>query len=162
MAAGDDRKFLDAGMFIGAILRGDPRHAEAYPLVEAARRGDFPACTSVGILSEVYAALTWVGAAPPHTSADAARSVRELVEPPSAIEVLRDGLEVSLLHLRLAETHNLTARRIHDARHAATALHDSVTCVYTYDPDDWRDFLADGIVIVGPPSTLTSLALARS
>ena len=151
MDPGDDRKFLDAGMFIGAILLGDPRHAEAYPLVEAARRGDFDACTSVGILSEVYAALTWAGAVTLHTPADAARSVRELVEPPSAIEVLRDGLEVSLLHLRFGEMHNLTARRIHDARHAATALHNGVTYVYTYDHDDWRDFLADGIVIVGPP-----------
>ena len=120
MDPNDDCKFLDAGMFIGAVLLGDPRHAEAYPLVEAARRGEFRACTSAGILSEVYAALTWAGATAPHTPADAAHSVRELVEPPSAIEVLQDGLEVSLRHLRLAEAHNLTARRIHDARHAAT------------------------------------------
>jgi predicted nucleic acid-binding protein len=80
------------------------------------------------------------------------------VEPPSAIEVLQDGFEVSLLHLQLAERHHLTARSIHDARHAATALHNNVTHVYTYDPADWHDFLADGIVIVGPPSTLAALA----
>jgi predicted nucleic acid-binding protein len=30
---------FDAGMFIGALLRGDPRHIEARQLVEAARRG---------------------------------------------------------------------------------------------------------------------------
>ena len=158
MSGNPDREFLDAGIFIGAILLGDPRHAEAYPLVEAARLGDTRACTSVGILSEVYAALTWIGAVKPHTPAEAARSVRELVEPPSAIEVLGDGLEVNLLHLRLAEMHNLTARRIHDARHAATALHSGVTRVCTYDPDDWHDFVTDGIVLVGPPSTLTRLA----
>ncbi len=59
MIPADERKFLDAGIFIGAILLGDPRHSEAYPLVEAARRGDFR--SSVGVLSEVYAALTWTG-----------------------------------------------------------------------------------------------------
>jgi predicted nucleic acid-binding protein len=156
MTPAGDQHFLDAGIFIGAILLGDPRHSEAYPLVEAARRGDFRSCTSVGVLSEVYGALTWTGSATPHTPADAARSVRELVEPPSAIEVLQDGFEVSLLHLQLAERYRLTTRRIHGARHAATALH-NVTRVYTYDPADWH-FLAEGIIIVGPPSTLAALS----
>ena len=32
----DDRVLFDAGMFIGALLKNDPRHAEARPLVEAA------------------------------------------------------------------------------------------------------------------------------
>jgi predicted nucleic acid-binding protein len=158
----DERHFLDAGVFIGAILLGDPRHSEAYPFVEAARRGDYRSCTSVGVLSEVYGALTWTGAVKPHSPADAAQAVRELVELPSAIEVLQDGFEVSLLHLQLAERHHLTARRIHDARHAATALHNNVTRVYTYDPADWNDFLADGIVIVGPPSTLAVVTPTQS
>ncbi len=73
----DERHFLDAGVFIGAILLGEPRHSEAYPFVEAARRGDFRSCTSVGVLSEVYGALTWTGAVTPHTPADAAQAVRE-------------------------------------------------------------------------------------
>ena len=162
MIPADERHFLDAGIFIGAILLGDPRHSEAYPLVEGARRGDFRSCTSVGVLSEVYGALTWTGAITPHTPTDAARTVRELVELPSAIEVLQDGFEVSLLHLQLAERHHLTARRIHDARHAATALHNDVTRVYTYDLTDWNDFLADGIVIVGPPSTLAAVTPSQS
>ena len=59
-----ERVFLDAGLFIGALLAGDPRHAEARGIVEAARRGELAACTSVGVLAEVYAALTWVGALP--------------------------------------------------------------------------------------------------
>jgi predicted nucleic acid-binding protein len=37
--------FLDAGIFIGALLSGDSRHAEARPIVEAARRGEILACT---------------------------------------------------------------------------------------------------------------------
>ncbi len=61
-----ERVFLDAGLFIGALLRDDPRHAEARGIVEAARHGELAACTSVGVLAEVYAALTWVGAQPPH------------------------------------------------------------------------------------------------
>lgn len=32
---------FDAGIFIGALLTGDPRHAEARPLVEAARRATY-------------------------------------------------------------------------------------------------------------------------
>lgn len=46
---------FDAGMFIGALLLGDPRHAEARPLVEAARQGTIQGCTTTGILCEVYA-----------------------------------------------------------------------------------------------------------
>jgi predicted nucleic acid-binding protein len=68
--------FLDAGMFIGALLSGDSRHSEARPIVEAARRGDISACTSVGVLAEVYAALTWVGAQPPQTPQNAANAAR--------------------------------------------------------------------------------------
>jgi hypothetical protein len=58
MIPADERQFLDAGIFIGAVMLGASPHSEAYPLVESARRGDFRACTSVGVLSEVYGALT--------------------------------------------------------------------------------------------------------
>jgi len=40
-----DCVFLDAGLFIGALLADDPRHAEARGIVEAAREGRFTACT---------------------------------------------------------------------------------------------------------------------
>jgi len=30
---------IDAGVFIGALLTGDPRHAEVRPMVEQAREG---------------------------------------------------------------------------------------------------------------------------
>lgn len=151
------RILLDAGVFIGALLRGDPRHTEARALVEAARRGEFVALTTAGILSEVYAALTWVQAQPPHSPSEAATAVRLLIEPPSAIRVLSDGLETSIKMLELAEKYGLTARRIHDARHAATALVAGVMQIYTYDVDDWRIFTAEGIRISGPPSILSTL-----
>jgi predicted nucleic acid-binding protein len=57
---------IDAGVFIGALLNGDPRHIEARPLVEQARQGTLSACTTTGILSEVYGALTWEKAEPRH------------------------------------------------------------------------------------------------
>lgn len=148
---------LDAGIFIGALLKGDSRHTEARPLVESARRGEFKACTTVGILSEVYGALTWEKAEPQHNPAEAAQAVRLLVEPPSAVVVLSESLEVTLKTLELAAKHQLTARRIHDARHAATALVSGVLSVYTYDADDWQAFTADGLHIVGPPSTIARL-----
>jgi predicted nucleic acid-binding protein len=144
-------------MFVGALLLGDSRHPEARPLVEAARRGEMPACTTTGILSEVYAALTWAQAQPPHTPQEAALAIRLLVEPPSAIRVLLEDFSVAMRTLALAETHNLTARRVHDARHAATALHGGVFSVYTYDAGDWQVFRPDGLLITGPPSTLTRL-----
>jgi predicted nucleic acid-binding protein len=63
----NDLILLDAGLFIAALLNGDSRHAEARPLVEAARTGDLASCTTMGILSEVYAALTWINAQPQQT-----------------------------------------------------------------------------------------------
>jgi predicted nucleic acid-binding protein len=148
---------IDAGVFIGALLRGDPRHAEARPVVEQARQGTLPACTTTGILSEVYAALTWEKAEPRHAPTEAAEAVRLLVEPPSAITVLAEGAEVALRTFVLAAQHHLTARRIHDARHAATALVSGILAVYTYDIDDWQDFEADGLRIVGPPTTMARM-----
>ena len=148
---------FDAGMFIAALLTGDPRHAEARPLVEAARRGMLSACTTTGILSEVYAALTWQHAQPPHSPEQAAQAVRLLVEPPSTIRVLPDGAEQALRMLELAESHQLRARRVHDARHAAAALVVGITSVFTYDADDWAAFETDGLHIGGPPSVVVSL-----
>jgi predicted nucleic acid-binding protein len=159
-APGPERILMDAGMFIGALLQGDPRHAEARPLVEAARRGTLQAYTTTGILSEVYGALTWEKAEPRHDPMQAAEAVHLLVEPPSALVVLPEGLEVGLRMLELAAWHRLTGRRIHDARHAAAALVAGVTAVHTYDANDWGDFAPDGLRIVGPPSTLLRLARA--
>jgi predicted nucleic acid-binding protein len=161
MAATDTRHetvLMDAGMFIGALLKGDPRHAEARPVVEHARQGMVPACTTTGILSEVYGAWTWEHAVPRHPPAEAAEAVRLLVAPPSAIGVLGEGVAVALRTLALAAQHQLTARRIHDARHAATALVHGIRAVYTYDIDDWQAFEADGLRIVGPPTTMARLA----
>lgn len=149
---------LDAGIFIGALLQDDPRHQEARPIVELARKGDLAFCTTTGILSEVYAALTWVNALPQHSPAEAAHAVRLLIEPPSAIEVLGDGFEASLRMLEIAERYHLTGRRIHDARHVATALIKNVVSVYTYDVADWEIFKPEGIIITGPPSILANLA----
>lgn len=148
------RVLLDAGVFIGALLKGDPRHQEARSLVEQARRAELLACTTAGILSEVYGALTWEKAQPRHPPAQAANAVRLLVEPPSAIEVLAEGRDVILRALELAAGHRLTARRVHDARHAATALVAGVREVYTYDVGDWQVFEVDGLKVVGPESIL--------
>lgn len=141
---------FDAGMFIGALLVGDPRHAQARPLVEAARQGTLSACTTIGILSEVYAALTWIHAIPPHSPEAAANAVRLLIEPPSAIRVIHSNDQSVEVLLELVIKHQLTARRVHDARHAATALAAGITQVYTYDVNDWQLFSNDGIYIVGP------------
>jgi len=151
-----DRAFLDAGILIGALLEDDPRPAEAYALVSDARAGIVRACTSVGVLSEVYAALTWVSGSRPQRPTDAARVVAKVVAPPSAIGVIGDSLDVALMHLAWASASGLTARRIHDARHAATALHHGAVRIYTYDFADWQEFLQYGLEIVGPASILSS------
>jgi predicted nucleic acid-binding protein len=149
--------FVDAGVFIAALLSGDPRHAEARPLVEQARRGELLACTTPGVLSEVYGALTWERAQPRHAPTVAAHAVQLLIAPPSAIRVLTEDWLTSLRALELAARYQLTARRVHDARHAAAALVASVHEIFTYDPEDWRVFEPEGLRIVGPPSTLSRL-----
>jgi predicted nucleic acid-binding protein len=152
------RVFIDAGIFIGALLKGDTRHSEARVLVEQARRGEYASCTTASVLSEVYGALTWEKAEPRHDPLEARRAVRLLVESPSAIVVLSENLPVILKALDLAAAHQLTARRVHDARHAAAALSAGVICVYTYDVDDWKVFETDGIRIIGPPTTMARLS----
>lgn len=152
-----DTDFFDAGMFIGALDVPDARHSEAFPLVEDARMGRIAASTTTGILSEVYGQLTWSKAIHPLTPQQTVFAIRALVEPPSMIQILPDNLGVALKTMELASAHNLTARRIHDARHAAAALTAGLTRVYTYDADDWKLFAGDGLTIVGPPSTLLRL-----
>jgi predicted nucleic acid-binding protein len=98
----EEYMLFDAGIFIGALLTSDPRHSEARPLVEAARRGKILVCTTSGILSEVYAALTWQQAQPPHDPEQAAEAVRLLVEPPSMIRILSDSQEVAIRTLELS------------------------------------------------------------
>ena len=149
---------FDAGPLIGALLEDDPRHAEAFPLVNAARAGEIRACTTTGILSEVYAALTWHQAKPLHTPSQSAQAILRLIEPPSRMRILPDGLAAALKAMGLAARHGLTARRIHDARHAGAALAAGVTAVYTYDVEDWKVFADDGLSIVGPASSMQRLS----
>ncbi len=153
-----DTDFFDAGMFIGALDVTDARHSEAFPLVEDARLGRIAASTTTGILSEVYGQLTWSKANYPLTPQQAALAIQVLVKSPSMIQILPDGLATTLKTMELASVHNLTARRIHDARHAAAALAAGVTTVYTYDVDDWKLFASDGLTIVGPPSGLRRMS----
>ena len=154
----EETDLFDAGMFIGALDVTDLRHAEAFPLVEAARTGQIFISTTTGILSEVYAALTWSRAQQPLSPQQAAFAVQSLVKPPSMILILPDSVAAALKTMELASAHNLTARRIHDARHAAAALAAGVLTVYTYDVDDWKLFGSDGLSIVGPASSLQRLA----
>ena len=114
-------------------------------------------CTTAGIISEVYAALTWQQAQPLHSPAQAAAAAQLLIEPPSAIRILETNQAVALRMINLAEAHGLRARRVHDARHAAAALVGDVLQVYTYDTDDWQVFEADDLIITGPDSTLRRL-----
>jgi predicted nucleic acid-binding protein len=116
--------------------------------------GALNGCTTNGILSEVYAALTWVGAQPQHPPEEAANAIRLLIEPPSALYVLPDSREASLKMLELAKKYHLTARRVHDARHAAMAIVCGIHYVYTYDVEDWRVFRPEGLTITGPDSVL--------
>lgn len=148
---------FDAGIFVGALLGADPRHAEARFLVEAARCGEIWACTTPSVLGKVYGALTWEKAQPRHDPEEAARATRLLIAPPSAIRVLDEGYDVALLTIELAEAYALRARRIHDARHAAAALVAGVHSVSTYDAKDWELFSAYGLQITGPVSTLARL-----
>ena len=97
-----DAVFIDAGLFVGALLGDDPRHTEARPLAESARRGEISWCTSAGVLAEVYAALTWVGAQPAQAPDRAAEAVRLIVIEPSSIRVLDTGPAATLKMLDLA------------------------------------------------------------
>lgn len=153
----DKQILLDAGLFIGALLKGDARHQEARTIIEAARQGELTTCTTTSILSEVYAALTWINAQPPHSPSDVANAVRLLIELPSAIDILSDGFDVSLKMLELSEKYNLTARKVHDARHAATAIINDIELIYTYDITDWRLFEPEGLIIAGPPSVMVNI-----
>ncbi len=52
--------------------------------------------------------------------------------------------------LEIAKELKLHARRIHDARHAATALVQGVCRVATYDQGDWARFAAQGMHAMTP------------
>lgn len=141
-------------MFIGALLKGDPRHAEAREIVDMARHGQLAAATTVGILCEVYAALTWEQAQPRHSPAIASGAVMAIIQSPSRIRLLTETPAVLSRTMELAKKHTLKARRIHDARHAATALVHQIRHVITYDTKDWKRFIDDGLEPVVPSSLL--------
>ena len=151
-----DDVFIDAGVFIGALLMGDPRHTEALDIVNRARVGDLHGATTVGVLCEVYAALTWEQAQPRHSQEVAASAVLALIESPSQIRMLPETDQVLHRTLQLAMRNKLNARRIHDARHAGTALCHCISRVMTYDINDWKYFERDGLEIVGPASVLST------
>ena len=153
----DDRILLDAGVLIAALVKGDARHAEARLLVLQARYGEMSTCTTASILSELYAALTWEQTDPRRSPREAAQAVLSLIEGSSAITVLNEDSDVALRTMGLAAEYGLTARRIHDARHASAALVAGIRSVYTYDVRDWKVFESQGLRIVGPPSVLARL-----
>ncbi len=148
---------LDAGVFIGALLKGDSRHEGAREIVEAARAGLLSAATTTSILCEVYAALTWHMATPPHSPSTASLAVLALIVTPSVIRLIPDRLDAATLTVAVAGRYNLTARRVHDARHAATALVGGGLYASTYNVGDWTVFAPEGISVVSPAELLNAL-----
>ena len=138
--------------------QGDVRHDEARTLVERARRGELVSCTTASILSEVYGALTWEKAEPRHDPLEAASAVRSTGRIAVCYRSLERRSDCHPRALELAAMHRLTARRVHDARHAAAALSAGVAFVYTYDAGDWKVFETDGLSIVGPATTIARLS----
>lgn len=140
----------DRGVIFAVTTHGDGAPAPArrsgvtgdqWQLVtHGGRSADRIAKRTVGILSEVYAALTWINANPPQAPEHAAIGVRLLIASPSAIRLRHTDWRAVDLMLDLAGKHRLTAHRVHDARHAATALAAGLTKVYTYDISDWQVF----------------------
>ncbi len=63
-------------------------------------------------------------------------------------------MDAALKMFEMAEKYSLTARRIHDARHAAVAITHGIDSIYTYEVNDCRLFKPDGIKIVMPPSVI--------
>jgi predicted nucleic acid-binding protein len=148
--------FIDAGLFIGALLMDDPRHAEAREIVEMSRHGKLHASTTAGMLCDVYAALTWEHAQPQHSPEVAVSTVMAIVQSPSQIQILPETPEILPKMMELARKHKLKARGIHDARHASTALIHNIRKVITYDTKDWKRFNSDGIHAIEPRSILAN------
>ena len=73
------------------------------------------------------------------------------------IRILSDNQEVAIRMLKLAASHQLRARHVHDARHAAVAIVDGIKSVFTYDSNDWELFEGDGLSLAGPLTTLARL-----
>jgi predicted nucleic acid-binding protein len=63
--------------------------------------------------------------------------------------LLDDIPAIFAVWLRLVTTHQVTGRRVHDARLAAVMLAHGVTHLLTFNGDDFRQFTE--IVIVEPP-----------
>ncbi len=49
-----------------------------------------------------------------------------------------------------------------DPRHAAIAIKANISSVYTYDPDDWKIFGPEGLIITGPNSVCKEMCRISS
>ena len=85
--------------------------------------------------------------------------MRLLVAPPSAVIVLSEDLDAGLSTLTLAATHQLTGRRIHDARHAAAALVAGIAAVYTYDVEPLCSGVANAARLLVPVGLIPRLQI---
>ena len=153
--------FLDSNIFIYAEAREEDQYQEARSLRDRALEGEFDACISPQVLSELFSSVTHQGRKGPEqplSPSKAAERVRRYYESED-ITLICPGPQTIGLMLSLLKVHPVSGARIHDLRIAATMIENGVTRIVTYDEHVFAHL--PGITVVDPSAFIDDIKSYR-
>ena len=139
---------FDTSSLVAALLQQHPRHALAFPRLQAVKEGSVQGHLTTHGLAELYATLTALPLKPRLLPADVERIISQSILPYFAViplnsEHYRDAIELSVKH-------NLSSGAIYDALHLIGARSAGCVTLYTLNLRHFRS-LAPGDAIMASP-----------
>jgi predicted nucleic acid-binding protein len=140
---------FDTSVLVAALVTGHPAHAQAFPWLHRAARGEIGMVVASHSLAELYAVLTSLPVRPRIGPAEARRLVRAEVESRATVVPLTSADYRTVLDRLAAD--DLRGGVTYDALIARVAEKAAVDRLLTLDADDFRRVWPDGADRVGPP-----------
>lgn len=148
--------FLDSGILLRAVHRGDPR----YPEVRAAVRGllgrKIPVLTGLQHLAEFWNVTTRPPGERGGFNLPLSEAARKLDQICRGVKIITEMPGTPDTWKTLVQKHGVKGVQVHDARTAALMLTHSLTNLLTLNKADFVRYQIEGIAAVTPAELLAS------
>jgi predicted nucleic acid-binding protein len=131
---------LDTNILVYAADETSPFHQAAKTLRDKGLKGEVPICICPQVLKEFFAIVTDPKrVSSPRTKKEALLEIEKYLYAKNILKIY-SGTEIIERMLDLLKRYQVTKQEIFDLQLVATMLSNNITCLYTYNHEDFAKF----------------------